>query len=140
MMDYEKELKETAAQAMNNLGLTPFTEPVDIEIYYYLGTRRKKDLPNLPKTTCDALNGVVYEDDTLIVRQVMAKYFDPTNPRVEITVCSSLPEPGKTWPFKDATPKLQKKINKRNKPTRKSKVSKAKRQRNKDNRVLSKAS
>lgn len=131
MVEYEKDLRESATQAMNSLGLTPFNCPVDIEIYYYLGTRRKKDLPNLPKTTCDALNEVVYADDSLIVRQVMAKFLDTQNPRVEITVRASLPEPGLEWPFKDATPKLQTKSNKRNKRGRKKGLSKPRARSNK---------
>ena len=60
--------------------------PVQMNIHYFLGTKRRKDLPNLPKTTCDALTGQVYGDDCQIVAMTLFKYYDALNPRVVIEV------------------------------------------------------
>jgi len=64
----------------------PLLGLIHIEISYYLKTRRKKDLLNLPKTTCDALNDVIYADDSQIVTSSLSKFYDKENPRVVITV------------------------------------------------------
>lgn len=58
--------------------------PVHIQLDYYCEARHRKDLLNLPKTTCDALNGNLYTDDCQIVSSVLNKYYDKKNPRVEI--------------------------------------------------------
>ena len=57
-----------------------------MNIHYFLGTKRRKDLPNLPKTTCDALTGQVYGDDCQIVAMNLYKHYDALNPRVIIEV------------------------------------------------------
>lgn len=84
---YEKAIEDAAIESLKQSGLTIFTQgPVEIEIKYYLGANRKKDLTNLPKTTCDALSDVFYTDDSQIVKATMEKFFDKQNPRVEILV------------------------------------------------------
>lgn len=60
--------------------------PVICNITYYLSSHRVKDLPNLPKTTCDALNGAFYKDDSQIVEMNLKKKYDKLSPRVEIEV------------------------------------------------------
>lgn len=66
--DYEQLVKETAqAYMLKNKKIAFLKGPVEIKITYYLGSKRKKDLLNLPKTTCDALNDVFYTDDCQIV-------------------------------------------------------------------------
>jgi Holliday junction resolvase RusA-like endonuclease len=100
IVNYEKELRETASKRMIELGLTsPISGPIKIIINYYLGSKRTKDLPNLPKTTCDALAGVVYDDDTLICDQRMKKFYDKKNPRVEIIVEKAKLPSKKHWPL-----------------------------------------
>jgi Holliday junction resolvase RusA-like endonuclease len=84
---YEGLLKEHAASVVteNNWEIYD-VGPVGIIIDYYLSDNKVKDLPNLPKTTCDALSGVCYHDDSQVVEVVLNKYYDRTRPRVEITV------------------------------------------------------
>lgn len=86
-MNYEAKIRYEAEEYMRTSGKKAFLDgPVNIEIIYYLGSNRKKDLLNLPKTTCDALNDVFYDDDSQIVEAVCIKRYDKENPRVEITV------------------------------------------------------
>jgi len=86
-MEYEDLLKQAAQKYMCKTGKTPFlTGPVSIKITYFLKSKRKKDLLNLPKTTCDALNDVFYKDDCQIVEATCSKRYDSKNPRVVIEV------------------------------------------------------
>jgi len=82
---YEELLRSMAIEQMTLNNYRMFLDgPVVMTINYYLSTKRKKDLPNLPKTTCDALNEVAYADDTQIVESHLYKYYDKVNPRVEV--------------------------------------------------------
>jgi Holliday junction resolvase RusA-like endonuclease len=64
----------------------PYEGPVRIIAKFYMGTRRRKDLPNAGKLEFDALNGIVYEDDSQIMKIESEKIYDKENPRVEIEV------------------------------------------------------
>lgn len=97
---YETELRESAIKATEAQGYTePFAGPVRISIKYFLSTKRAKDLTNLPKTTCDALCGVCYDDDSMIVQATMVKYYDKDNPRVEIVVTPTKDLKLYEWPL-----------------------------------------
>lgn len=86
-MEYEDAIRQAAAEYMAKTKKEPFLKgPIEIRIVYFLKDLRKKDLPNLPKTTCDALNDVFYADDCQIVLQHMEKCYDKENPRVVIEV------------------------------------------------------
>jgi len=89
-LDYEKLITHKIDEYLNNFpGLErPLFKlgPVQMNIHYFLGTKRRKDLPNLPKTTCDALTGQVYSDDSQIVAMTLYKHYDNANPRVVIEV------------------------------------------------------
>lgn len=65
---------------------------IDIRLCFYrkfLPTSRSYgDFDNLAKAVCDALNGVVYKDDSQIVKCTIEKRQDKENPRTEIFVCS----------------------------------------------------
>ena len=65
---------------INNYGKTK------IKLIYYYGCKRRKDLLNLPKTTCDALNKAVYEDDSQIHDARVIRRLDRDHPRVHIIV------------------------------------------------------
>jgi len=89
-LDYERSITQKIDEYLNGF---PGVErplfklgPVQMNIHYFLGTKRRKDLPNLPKTTCDALTGQVYSDDSQIVSMNLNKYYDHENPRVVIEV------------------------------------------------------
>jgi Holliday junction resolvase RusA-like endonuclease len=89
-LDYEKLITQQIDEYLNNFpGIQrPLFKlgPVQMNIHYFLGTKRRKDLPNLPKTTCDALTGQVYTDDAQIVAMSLYKHYDNNAPRVVIEV------------------------------------------------------
>jgi Holliday junction resolvase RusA-like endonuclease len=84
--DYETALKAYAKKVMRRKRKRPISKLVKIKIVYYYGSKRRKDLLNLPKTTCDALNEAVYKDDSQIHEASLKKRLDRKNPRVHIIV------------------------------------------------------
>lgn len=84
--DYEKALKEKACKVMKRLKKKPATGLVKIHVTVYMGDKRVRDIPNSPKSLCDALNKVVYEDDFQIHNMTFDRKLDRKNPRVVITV------------------------------------------------------
>ena len=95
-LDYERLITQKIDEYLNNF---PDIErplfklgPVQMNIHYFLGTKRRKDLPNLPKTTCDALTDQVYSDDSQIVAMSLYKHYDQASPRVVIEVLPILDE------------------------------------------------
>lgn len=57
---------------------------VDVEAY--LPDARRRDLDNVAKTILDALNGVLYLDDSQVVTLLVAKHIDRADPRVVVAV------------------------------------------------------
>lgn len=83
---YEQDLALIAKVAMNKKRLVPTKCLVRVIIHYYHKSVKEKDLPNLPKTTADALNKIVYEDDSQIHEAHLYRHLDRLRPRVEIHV------------------------------------------------------
>lgn len=82
--NYEKGLKEAAKVAIKKK--KPTSSLVVMEVWYYVGSKRRKDLPNLPKTTTDALNEVLYDDDFQIHDMIIHRRLDRDDPRIEIAI------------------------------------------------------
>lgn len=61
----EKVIKDMAVIGMDTDA--PLVGPVGIEVDFYCATKRRTDGDNLLKLVTDALNKVVYEDDSQIV-------------------------------------------------------------------------
>jgi len=57
---------------------------VDVEAY--LPDERRRDLDNVAKTVLDALNGVLYLDDSQVTVLMVATHVDRERPRVEVRV------------------------------------------------------
>ena len=74
--DYEAGLKKAAKAAMKAAKKKADKQLVVMEVWYYVGSKRRKDLPNLPKTTTDALNEVLYEDDFQIHDMIIHRRLD----------------------------------------------------------------
>lgn len=64
---------------------------VDVEAY--LPDERRRDLDNVAKTILDALNGVLYLDDSQVTTLLVATHVDRERPRVEVTVAEVAREP-----------------------------------------------
>lgn len=95
-LDYEKKIAEYAKIAM--IGKKMLTCPVETEIIFILQgedntwptSRLDGDADNLEKAVLDALNGIVFEDDKLVVRSVREKRCGP-KPAVMIRVSPARP-------------------------------------------------
>jgi Holliday junction resolvase RusA-like endonuclease len=79
--NYEAALRDAAAESYKG---PAYDLPIRLEITYYLGSKRRKDVGNLVKTTADALNQIFFHDDNNIVDLILAKKLDTENPRTEI--------------------------------------------------------
>ena len=101
---YKKQLGYLARQAMQERGLEPFDGPLEVRFEFYrsvqtsiskkerarrlLGAHRptvKPDLDNYIKSASDALNGIIWADDNLII-SLEAKKFYAEQPRLMVEV------------------------------------------------------
>jgi len=99
--DFETEVREAAKQAMNR---EPLETPLAVYLYFRLpipksypkkriaaclsGSERptkKPDLDNLAKSVLDALNGVIYQDDSQIVSLHMTKVYSQ-HPGIDLLI------------------------------------------------------
>lgn len=62
------------------------TVPLEVELDFYMATARRGDLDNLTKLVLDALNELVWDDDSQIVRLVLTRQVDRVSPRTEVRV------------------------------------------------------
>lgn len=83
---YEQALHDFAKNIMQQVNKKPTNKLVRVKITYYLKSKRRKDLQNLPKTTMDALNAAVYIDDSQVHDLHIVKKLDRDNPRTRISV------------------------------------------------------
>lgn len=67
-------------------GKEPIDYPIEIRIDMYFADARRRDWDNYHKITMDALNGLVWEDDHLIMAAYVAKWYKDDNPRIEISI------------------------------------------------------
>ena len=79
---YEAKVKMLALRARQEARLKPFRGDVSVVVDIYGLTRG--DITNVAKAVEDAMNGVIYEDDSQIQR-ILVERFDG-NPHVEVTV------------------------------------------------------
>ena len=70
----------------NMMGKSMFTGLITIELQFFLSDRRRKDWDNLSKGVCDALNGIVYKDDSQIERATIEKAYSKDEPGVYVLV------------------------------------------------------
>jgi len=60
--------------------------PVAVEVACYFPDARRRDCDNVLKAVLDAGNGVVYLDDSQVVKATVTKAIDRDRPRTEVTV------------------------------------------------------
>ena len=66
---YQEELRWAMAGAMRKAKVRqPLEDPVELRLHFQRSTRRRVDLDNLVKAVQDAANGLLFEDDSQIVR------------------------------------------------------------------------
>lgn len=73
------------AQAVMS-GTPPITGSVAVTLRFFMATARRVDVDNLTKLVLDALNRIVWEDDSQIVHVAATKTIDREHPRTEIEV------------------------------------------------------
>jgi transposase len=64
----------------------PLKGDVEVFITLFFGTKRRADWDNFHKLSCDALSGIVYEDDSQIRRATVALAYDKRRPRIEVAL------------------------------------------------------
>ena len=67
----------------------PLAGDIEVSITLYFGTKRAADWDNFHKLSCDALSGIVYDDDKQIKYATVTMAYDKASPRIEISVTSS---------------------------------------------------
>ncbi len=95
---FENAVRQVGIAAVARAGGRTFSCPVDMEMHFALAgdpgtwptSHIDGDLDNMAKAVKDALNGVVYTDDRLVVRVVMSKSCAAT-PLVTVRVCPARP-------------------------------------------------
>lgn len=87
MTNEGKALKESYSwQAKAQWKKKPIEGPVEIEVKLYFGTKRKADIDNFNKLLFDSLTGIVWVDDSQIIKMTIEKDYDKKNPRIEIGI------------------------------------------------------
>ena len=76
VIEFESALRKCA----EGLSVEPLSGDLTVEIVVVVPDKRRRDLQNFSDTICDALNGVLYEDDsqitTLLMRKVWGKEWE----------------------------------------------------------------
>jgi Holliday junction resolvase RusA-like endonuclease len=92
--DYESRIREAARDVFHG---DPIVGPVKMTIQLWFKDRRIRDCQNYPKTICDALNDIVYLDDSQIVELYVTK-LKRDEPGLDVTVEAL--EPDDRYPLK----------------------------------------
>jgi len=87
---YERAIKNVAAaELLRRRSLVPVW-PLDaryrVEVSAFFGDARRRDADNVGKACCDALNGILWNDDSQIVTLTVNRAVDRDCPRTEVRV------------------------------------------------------
>ena len=67
-------------------GNKPWAGNIVIDIKLYFGDKRRHDIDNYNKILLDAMTGILWEDDSQIVKMTIWKLYDKEKPRIEIEI------------------------------------------------------
>ncbi|MDD3412603.1 MAG: RusA family crossover junction endodeoxyribonuclease [Lachnospiraceae bacterium] len=87
--DYKDNLVRLAHEYMlTNYGeeYVPYNGAIEVISEWTFGTRRVKDLQNCGKLEYDALNGIVYKDDSQIHKEMKVKAYSKNNPSIRLMI------------------------------------------------------
>ena len=86
--DETVEAKEAVRVALRETiaGVQPTKDPYAVICRFYTRNRSKRDLDNLGKLVLDALNGIVWMDDSQVWQLYLRREVDRLNPRTEIEI------------------------------------------------------
>jgi Holliday junction resolvase RusA-like endonuclease len=100
--EFEKRVKVQALQQIigrRDRGRFPIPKGTQIVVhlmFFYPYEPTANDVFNAPKSVCDALEGILYENDNQILIGMVAKAKDAKEPRIEIMV-EDVTEDAVTW-------------------------------------------
>lgn len=78
-------------------GKEPFQFQLLVEIDFYNGNKRRRDLDNMAKLVLDALNKEAYDDDNQVVELNLRKFYtDKDNARTVITLREIIEHPAES--------------------------------------------
>lgn len=87
MTNEGKSLKESYQwQSKSQFKFPPILGDIEVSVHLYFGTKRRCDIDNFNKILFDSLTGIVWTDDSQIIRSVTEKHYDKYNPRIEIEI------------------------------------------------------
>lgn len=82
-----KTLKEDWQWQIKQQWRQPILEDeLEIEITLYFKDKRRRDWDNFHKLSMDALEGIVFKDDSQVKDAHVHMRYDKTNPRIEIQI------------------------------------------------------
>lgn len=82
-----KELKQSyVEQATEQYKKKILSSLLSLEIHLYFGDERVRDWDNFHKISMDSMTGIVWEDDSQIMKSIVEKHKDKENPRIEIYI------------------------------------------------------
>jgi len=64
----------------------PIEGDLALEVHYYFGDKRKRDIDNFTKLWLDAGTGILWIDDVQITDLHLVKHYDKENPHIEIEI------------------------------------------------------
>jgi Holliday junction resolvase RusA-like endonuclease len=64
----------------------PISGEIKLEVNYYWGDKRKRDIDNFSKLWLDAGTGIIWEDDNQISELLLKRNYDKNFPRIEIII------------------------------------------------------
>lgn len=82
-----KSLKESYQWQLKSQWKEEITErDIELRVRLFFGNKRKNDIDNFNKVLFDAFTGIVWVDDSQIIKVTTEKHYDKDNPRIEIEI------------------------------------------------------
>lgn len=78
--------KEKVADIVKKLVNTSTSKDVLVEITFYFGDNRRRDISNYDKGLLDSMIKIVYDDDSQIQTLILHKQIDKENPRAHVQI------------------------------------------------------
>lgn len=82
----KKQKKQWAEEAYGQWESDTLIGNLGINIKLYFGDKRKRDWDNYHKLAMDSLTGIIWDDDSQIIKATVEKLYDKENPRIEIII------------------------------------------------------
>ena len=64
----------------------PTSNQIIMSLTYYFSDKRRRDVDNYSKCILDALQSIIYNDDSQIQHLTLSKHIDKDNPRTEVNI------------------------------------------------------